>query len=109
MCIRDRMQRENFLGKCRCDPIPLFIQIITSNQLIHSIQALNGISTAYATPIRFVHLICSIVGVKTKLPRLINLTLYLSLIHISEPTRLGMISYAVFCLKKKNKLVGMPS
>src|SRR5665648_1191841 len=29
--------------------------------------------------------------------------LVLSLIHISEPTRLGMISYAVFCLKKKNK------
>ena len=28
--------------------------------------------------------------------------LRLSLIHISEPTRLGMISYAVFCLKKKN-------
>src|SRR5450759_4790688 len=25
----------------------------------------------------------------------------ISLIHISEPTRLGMISYAVFCLKKK--------
>src|SRR5450756_2678161 len=25
----------------------------------------------------------------------------LSLIHISEPTRLGMISYAVFCLKTK--------
>src|SRR5450756_3040781 len=29
----------------------------------------------------------------------------LSLIHISEPTRLGMISYAVFCLKKKKKLI----
>src|SRR5450756_2125706 len=28
---------------------------------------------------------------------------YLSLIHISEPTRLGMISYAVFCLKKKKQ------
>src|SRR5450756_406738 len=27
----------------------------------------------------------------------------LSLIHISEPTRLGMISYAVFCLKKKQE------
>src|SRR5450756_2963131 len=27
----------------------------------------------------------------------------LSLIHISEPTRLGMISYAVFCLKKKKE------
>src|SRR5450756_2903137 len=28
---------------------------------------------------------------------------HLSLIHISEPTRLGMISYAVFCLKNKKK------
>src|SRR5664279_5970606 len=28
---------------------------------------------------------------------------YLSLIHISEPTRRTPISYAVFCLKKKNK------
>src|SRR5678816_4634461 len=26
---------------------------------------------------------------------------YLSLIHVSEPTRLLSISYAVFCLKKK--------
>ena len=31
----------------------------------------------------------------------IDTALFLSLIHISEPTRLGMISYAVFCLKKK--------
>ena len=29
--------------------------------------------------------------------------LCLSLIHISEPTRQAEISYAVFCLKKKNK------
>eukprot|EP00826_Nyctotherus_ovalis_P029788 TRINITY_DN2362_c0_g1_i12.p2 TRINITY_DN2362_c0_g1~~TRINITY_DN2362_c0_g1_i12.p2 ORF type:complete len:105 (-),score=42.89 TRINITY_DN2362_c0_g1_i12:10-324(-) len=29
--------------------------------------------------------------------------LYLSLIHISEPTRPLYISYAVFCLKKKKK------
>src|SRR5674536_15662 len=29
--------------------------------------------------------------------------LLLSLIHISEPTRLLSISYAVFCLKKNNK------
>src|SRR5660397_265345 len=28
---------------------------------------------------------------------------HLSLIHISEPTRLRRISYAVFCLKKKKK------
>ena len=31
-----------------------------------------------------------------------NSDLILSLIHISEPTRLRRISYAVFCLKKKN-------
>src|SRR5660398_208447 len=30
-----------------------------------------------------------------------NAGMYLSLIHISEPTRLRRISYAVFCLKKK--------
>ena len=32
----------------------------------------------------------------------IRVLLYLSLIHISEPTRQAEISYAVFCLKKKN-------
>eukprot|EP00658_Telonema_sp_P-2_P056965 TRINITY_DN45429_c0_g1_i1.p1 TRINITY_DN45429_c0_g1~~TRINITY_DN45429_c0_g1_i1.p1 ORF type:complete len:119 (-),score=42.92 TRINITY_DN45429_c0_g1_i1:73-429(-) len=31
----------------------------------------------------------------------------LSLIHISEPTRLLSISYAVFCLKKKNPQINM--
>src|SRR5674536_376509 len=33
---------------------------------------------------------------------IIDLLVSLSLIHISEPTRLLSISYAVFCLKKKN-------
>eukprot|EP00658_Telonema_sp_P-2_P067658 TRINITY_DN5658_c0_g2_i3.p1 TRINITY_DN5658_c0_g2~~TRINITY_DN5658_c0_g2_i3.p1 ORF type:complete len:184 (+),score=56.82 TRINITY_DN5658_c0_g2_i3:263-814(+) len=33
----------------------------------------------------------------------IYLSRHLSLIHISEPTRLLSISYAVFCLKKKKK------
>eukprot|EP00658_Telonema_sp_P-2_P074445 TRINITY_DN63667_c0_g1_i1.p1 TRINITY_DN63667_c0_g1~~TRINITY_DN63667_c0_g1_i1.p1 ORF type:complete len:267 (-),score=64.75 TRINITY_DN63667_c0_g1_i1:33-833(-) len=33
----------------------------------------------------------------------------LSLIHISEPTRLLSISYAVFCLKKKNKTNSLQS
>src|SRR5450759_893136 len=33
--------------------------------------------------------------------KIVEAMLELSLIHISEPTRLGMISYAVFCLKKK--------
>eukprot|EP00658_Telonema_sp_P-2_P075732 TRINITY_DN6542_c0_g1_i5.p1 TRINITY_DN6542_c0_g1~~TRINITY_DN6542_c0_g1_i5.p1 ORF type:complete len:111 (+),score=49.49 TRINITY_DN6542_c0_g1_i5:103-435(+) len=33
----------------------------------------------------------------------VGTTVDLSLIHISEPTRLLSISYAVFCLKKKKK------
>ena len=32
-----------------------------------------------------------------------NVSVNLSLIHISEPTRQAEISYAVFCLKKKKK------
>ena len=32
-----------------------------------------------------------------------DIHLYLSLIHISEPTRRTPISYAVFCFKKKKK------
>ena len=32
-----------------------------------------------------------------------SMVIGLSLIHISEPTRLLSISYAVFCLKKKKK------
>eukprot|EP00658_Telonema_sp_P-2_P083993 TRINITY_DN9217_c0_g1_i2.p1 TRINITY_DN9217_c0_g1~~TRINITY_DN9217_c0_g1_i2.p1 ORF type:complete len:101 (-),score=21.06 TRINITY_DN9217_c0_g1_i2:85-387(-) len=44
-----------------------------------------------------------------RLKRLMSLTQHeqgqkLSLIHISEPTRLLSISYAVFCLKKKKKI-----
>src|SRR5450756_487469 len=34
-----------------------------------------------------------------ELDRVKSTLTHLSLIHISEPTRLGMISYAVFCLK----------
>ena len=53
----------------------------------------------------------SAASAKTRLCKIRNKTtvrggrvqLNLSLIHISEPTRLLSISYAVFCLKKKNK------
>ena len=36
-------------------------------------------------------------------PKIGSQAYYLSLIHISEPTRPLYISYAVFCLKKKNR------
>src|SRR5450756_2860535 len=47
----------------------------------------------------WIHHILAIAGLTGKQKTAIDL----SLIHISEPTRLGMISYAVFCLKKKKK------
>src|SRR5678815_5961394 len=40
---------------------------------------------------------------EVKVFRYLGMELGLSLIHISEPTRLLSISYAVFCLKKKKK------
>ena len=43
------------------------------------------------------------IGVFYAAPNCSKAVKVLSLIHISEPTRLGMISYAVFCLKKKKK------
>src|SRR5678816_505051 len=42
------------------------------------------------------------IKVGVSLPGNAGRLLKLSLIHISEPTRLLSISYAVFCLKKKN-------
>src|SRR5665648_267432 len=44
---------------------------------------------------------------KTMMPLRLEVFAKLSLIHISEPTRLGMISYAVFCLKKKKTKINM--
>eukprot|EP00658_Telonema_sp_P-2_P076169 TRINITY_DN66271_c0_g1_i1.p1 TRINITY_DN66271_c0_g1~~TRINITY_DN66271_c0_g1_i1.p1 ORF type:complete len:136 (+),score=7.26 TRINITY_DN66271_c0_g1_i1:57-410(+) len=44
-----------------------------------------------------------LVGALTEVQHGDTLGVELSLIHISEPTRLLSISYAVFCLKKKKK------
>eukprot|EP00658_Telonema_sp_P-2_P081162 TRINITY_DN8247_c0_g1_i5.p1 TRINITY_DN8247_c0_g1~~TRINITY_DN8247_c0_g1_i5.p1 ORF type:complete len:168 (-),score=27.14 TRINITY_DN8247_c0_g1_i5:70-573(-) len=42
-------------------------------------------------------------GVAHRMGPIVAVLDHLSLIHISEPTRLLSISYAVFCLKKKKK------
>ena len=52
-------------------------------------------------PVRTTHVTGMVTDIAVELGRI----LYLSLIHISEPTRRTPISYAVFCLKKKS----MPS
>ena len=53
------------------------------------------------TPDQLDYLIGQIAGGVGREALKIDQTLSLSLIHISEPTRLLSISYAVFCLKKK--------
>src|SRR5680860_1835523 len=51
------------------------------------------------------HQVNHLIGVKVLRRQYLQMwmLLYLSLIHISEPTRRTPISYAVFCLKKKKK------
>ena len=62
----------------------------------HSPQALRlGVTTAFEQGI--------FAAVEAALSEHTRALHILSLIHISEPTRLGMISYAVFCLKKKSE------
>eukprot|EP00825_Cyclidium_porcatum_P032182 TRINITY_DN34342_c0_g1_i1.p1 TRINITY_DN34342_c0_g1~~TRINITY_DN34342_c0_g1_i1.p1 ORF type:complete len:128 (-),score=12.54 TRINITY_DN34342_c0_g1_i1:11-394(-) len=88
MCIRDRYQRRvhGFLGSFStapaADPLGLYLAVIAEFQ--GDDRSLAG----------FWHRLCDLPD---------GAPFYLSLIHISEPTRLGMISYAVFCLKKKKK------
>src|SRR5659263_740275 len=75
----------------------LALKYINERRIRHYLQDLCGIVAYFASTLgqyrddycRFAFDICC------------NGVYDLSLIHISEPTRLGMISYAVFCLKKK--------
>src|SRR5665648_1176620 len=69
----------------------LFYLFVTGIFVVKSSISINSLA-AFNLFIAFVTM-CFIKSIQTHL--------YLSLIHISEPTRLGMISYAVFCLKKK--------
>src|SRR5665648_1093077 len=65
---------------------PFFVPIKFNSSLRISKRVLSGLT----------HRVC----------RLPLTVIFLSLIHISEPTRLGMISYAVFCSKKENTANG---
>src|SRR5665648_756937 len=78
-----------------------------------SLLQLNNRSETTSGPFRLRKLVIGLLAfaVLTPLGLLASGTAWgewLSLIHISEPTRLGMISYAVFCLKKKNISPGRP-
>src|SRR5450756_694858 len=64
----------------------------------------RGRETGHVDRVTFDHVLHDRTGLNDLVrQRLVGDLLKVSLIHISEPTRLGMISYAVFCLKKKKK------
>src|SRR5678815_918013 len=66
---------------------------------------LQQVITAYMVPFAFASLVHGpLSDALGRRPVMIwGMALYTCLIHISEPTRLLSISYAVFCLKKKKK------
>src|SRR5674536_116506 len=65
--------------------------------LLHIVE--TGISAkAYAEKTKHLKLLVEENGIKYNIPIIYHISKGLSLIHISEPTRLLSISYAVFCL-----------
>ena len=77
-------------------------RFFTLEMFMFTVTALSGLVLLWsiAVPYRNVAImVCA--GVVFTL----SIVVVLSLIHISEPTRQAEISYAVFCLKKKNKKI----
>ena len=92
------------LQKNRSYLISLVLSILVALIIGGILMAVTGYNPfeAYAAMIKGVFGSTRVFG--NTLAKMITLCLtgLLSLIHISEPTRQAEISYAVFCLKKKN-------
>src|SRR5450756_2958467 len=88
-------------GKSKGTPITQGMRYIITAMNRYGVRRLIALSTASSKDPNDklgIKLKTMITFVKTTSPDAYA-DIVLSLIHISEPTRLGMISYAVFCLK----------
>eukprot|EP01016_Furgasonia_blochmanni_P049513 TRINITY_DN7522_c0_g1_i5.p1 TRINITY_DN7522_c0_g1~~TRINITY_DN7522_c0_g1_i5.p1 ORF type:complete len:322 (-),score=59.99 TRINITY_DN7522_c0_g1_i5:21-986(-) len=86
---RERDQAGDMYRNYQKDLLKMRLKV---SQVYHKLLSEGGASAAQGTSTTF-RIDASVQGLGPHFK--------LSLIHISEPTRLGMISYAVFCLKKK--------
>src|SRR5674536_381789 len=104
MCIRDRVLLLNtaddpVIERILTPRIALTVAEHLAFEVGHDVLVVMSDMTSYCEALREV----SAARLEIPARRAYPGYLYLSLIHISEPTRLLSISYAVFCLKKKKK------
>src|SRR5665648_492348 len=86
------MTDPEFADRTYVEPItPAFVEKVIARERPDALLPTLGGQTA---------LNCAVALAESGVLERYGVELILSLIHISEPTRLGMISYAVFCLKK---------
>src|SRR5450756_723093 len=86
--------------ECQYDVVDSADAVGSTEKIIATIAAApDGSSWAVGTELNLVRRLATMFP-KQNIAFLEKNVCYLSLIHISEPTRLGMSSYAVFCLKK---------
>eukprot|EP00658_Telonema_sp_P-2_P036424 TRINITY_DN26356_c0_g1_i4.p1 TRINITY_DN26356_c0_g1~~TRINITY_DN26356_c0_g1_i4.p1 ORF type:complete len:127 (+),score=44.04 TRINITY_DN26356_c0_g1_i4:146-526(+) len=112
MCIRDRCyvslnyaeELASFQGNEKQFPLPdgqaltVASQQIAAAEMLFTPSIMDSTSPGLQQIVYKVMMDCEFESRK-------DLYSNLSLIHISEPTRLLSISYAVFCLKKKKKIM----
>eukprot|EP00658_Telonema_sp_P-2_P046221 TRINITY_DN34333_c0_g1_i1.p1 TRINITY_DN34333_c0_g1~~TRINITY_DN34333_c0_g1_i1.p1 ORF type:complete len:114 (+),score=30.77 TRINITY_DN34333_c0_g1_i1:129-470(+) len=82
---------------------------ITNNTAINDVGTVRVFETTSTAPVVLDDMLVVIEGNRVEMAgkpdTMSGKPLVLSLIHISEPTRLLSISYAVFCLKKKPQII----
>eukprot|EP00658_Telonema_sp_P-2_P006785 TRINITY_DN12564_c0_g1_i1.p1 TRINITY_DN12564_c0_g1~~TRINITY_DN12564_c0_g1_i1.p1 ORF type:complete len:110 (-),score=8.28 TRINITY_DN12564_c0_g1_i1:79-408(-) len=98
-CDEIRLNQQNRKGNLH------FLQTLTHKLIVPALSWARRYTHKYTPNVAHLTRVCSIRARRFLLAVVVSIlgrgAFNLSLIHISEPTRLLSISYAVFCLKKK--------
>src|SRR5678815_4079089 len=101
MCIRDRKYDIVTIAAVNNDVAMLKLALAGGTDPKAITSPYNGTALIAAAHLGHAEVVRVLIAAGAPLDHVNNLGL--SLIHISEPTRLLSISYAVFCLKKKTQ------